>query len=522
MPDIYFDVDAALGEVPVNIFPLTDDTDMKTRETAVAYNAAGMDLVWNFVTSAGAFTQTAVTPTTAGTYDWTHQGDGMYTIEIPASAGASINNDTEGYGWFTGIATGVMPWRSPIFGFRAAAINDALCDGGDILDVSVTQFGGTNGTFASGRPEVNASHIAGSAVSTSAAQIGVNVVNFGGAAGTFASGRPEVNTTNIAGTTLPANGPIPFFGIVDMGTAQSYDGATDKLRLRAAFSSPDIVGCWIWIYSSTNGLHTRGIVTAWDNTLKDATIDTPVEDPTGTLLYVLVASPKSSSALPLPANMTQIGGDTQSATDLKDFADAGYDPATNKVQGVVLTDTVTTYTGNTPQTGDAFARLGAPAGASVSADIAAIEAQTDDIGAAGAGLTAIPWNAAWDAEVQSEVADALAVYDPPTNTEMEARTIAAANYATAANLATVDGIVDTLVSGVITGAAATGTLSTTQATSNLTGYADDQLIGRVIIWLTGNCEGEATDITDYASASGLLTFTALTTAPGNGDTFKIV
>jgi len=36
-----------------------------------------------------------------------------------------------------------------------------------------------------------------------------------------------------------------------------------------------------------------------------------------------------------------------------------------------------------------FARLGAPAGASVSADIAVIEGQTDDIGVAGAGLTAI-------------------------------------------------------------------------------------------------------------------------------------
>jgi hypothetical protein len=34
-----------------------------------------------------------------------------------------------------------------------------------------------------------------------------------------------------------------------------------------------------------------------------------------------------------------------------------------------LTDTLTTYTGNTPQTGDAYARIGAPAGASVSADI---------------------------------------------------------------------------------------------------------------------------------------------------------
>jgi len=54
--------------------------------------------------------------------------------------------------------------------------------------------------------------------------------------------------------------------------------------------------------------------------------------------------------------------------------------------------------------------LGTPAGASISADIAAIEAQTDDIGAAGAGLTAIPWNASWDAEVQSEVADALTAF----------------------------------------------------------------------------------------------------------------
>jgi hypothetical protein len=34
------------------------------------------------------------------------------------------------------------------------------------------------------------------------------------------------------------------------------------------------------------------------------------------------------------ANVTEIGGDTQSATDLKDFADAGYDPSTNKVTEV--------------------------------------------------------------------------------------------------------------------------------------------------------------------------------------------
>jgi hypothetical protein len=50
-------------------------------------------------------------------------------------------------------------------------------------------------------------------------------------------------------------------------------------------------------------------------------------------------------------------------------------PAATMDHGV-LVDTVTTYTGNTPQTGDAFARIGAPAGASVSADVAAAKVDT--------------------------------------------------------------------------------------------------------------------------------------------------
>ena len=88
MPAMYMDVNAALSEVPINIAPLIDDTDFKTREESVVFNQAGLDLLWNFVTSAGAFTQTAVTPTdTAGDYDWVNQGNGMYTIEIPASGG---------------------------------------------------------------------------------------------------------------------------------------------------------------------------------------------------------------------------------------------------------------------------------------------------------------------------------------------------------------------------------------------------------------------------------------------------
>jgi hypothetical protein len=113
MADITYVANIALAEVPVNTMPLIDDTDFKSREVAIVYNQAGMDLVWNFIDALGAFTQTAVTPTTSGTYDWTHQGDGMYTIEIPKSGGASINNNTVGVGWFTGICTGVLAWAGP-------------------------------------------------------------------------------------------------------------------------------------------------------------------------------------------------------------------------------------------------------------------------------------------------------------------------------------------------------------------------------------------------------------------------
>ncbi len=239
---------------------------------------------------------------------------------------------------------------------------------------------------------------------------------------------------------------------------------------------------------------------------------------------------------------------------------------------------------------DLESRLGTPSnlggGATVSANLADIEAQTDDIGTAGAGLTAVPWNSAWDAEVQSEATDALNAYDPPTNTEMEARTLAAASYATAAALDTVDNFIDTEVAaikavtdalpnaGALTGIQAdlddiqtrlpaalisgrmssdavaisgdanagtalkravlgnvigtVGSASTTTSvvTSSLTPAAavTDQFKGRILTFdrdtATANLRGQATDIT-ASTAAGVLTVTALTTAPASGDTFTI-
>lgn len=78
-------------------------------------------------------------------------------------------------------------------------------EAGDIR-VNVTQFGGTNGTFASGRPEVNTSHIAGSAVSTSTAQIGVNVIQAAGTAwNSGAIGASTLATDTITAAKIAAD-----------------------------------------------------------------------------------------------------------------------------------------------------------------------------------------------------------------------------------------------------------------------------------------------------------------------------
>lgn len=149
------------------------------------------------------------------------------------------------------------------------------------------------------------------------------------------------------------------------------------------------------------------------------------------------------------------------------------------------------------QTGDSYARIGAPVGASISADIAVIEAQTDDIGIAGAGLTAIPWNASWDAEVQSEATDALNAYDPPTNAEMEARTLVAASYFdpaadTVANVTTVGSVTGAV--GSVTGAVG----SVTGAVGSVTGNVGGNVAGSVgsvtgaVGSVTGNVGGNVT------------------------------
>lgn len=370
MPEIYYDVDAALSEVPVNIMPLLDSTDFVTIEADVNYNATGLALIWHFVTTAGAYSQTAVTPTdTGGNYDWVEQGNGMFTIEIPASGGATINNDTEGFGWFTGVATGILPWRGPVIGFRAAGINDKLID---------SAYSATRGLAGTALPDAAADAAGGLPISDAGAldldaQIGTDI-------DAILADTNELQTDDTPGA------------IAALNDLSSGDVETAVGTALATYDPP------------TNAeMEARTLVAAsYFDPAADVVAHVTLVDTTTTNTDMVAAAPSAA-----------------------DVADAVWDEAS---------------------TGHVDA---GKAGQQLWTDVDAIladtnELQTDDTPGAIAALNDLSAG-----DVETAVGTALATYDGPTNAEMEARTIVAANYATAAALDAVDNFLDTEVAAIL-------------------------------------------------------------------------
>ena len=211
--------------------------------------------------------------------------------------------------------------------------------------------------------------------------------------------------------------------------------------------------------------------------------------------------------------------------------------------------------------------------AKIATDAAAILADTAVIGTLGVGLSNIPWNASWDAEVQSEVNDALVALkldhliavaddDAPVNNSIIAHMVsgtqdwstfvpstdslealqadtadiqsrlpaalASGNMksdmlaingvtAAAANLAISAG-----PAGIIIGAAEAGTLSTTQMTSNLGEATNTHWKDRQVLWTSGVLLGQMKGITAYLGSTGRLTYNETTEAPSAADTFIII
>lgn len=135
---------------------------------------------------------------------------GMYFLDLTST---EMNADT--------VAVIV---KSGTAGMKTTVIVLYPQETGDIK-VDVQSYGGSAGTFASGRPEVNASHIAGSAVSTSSAQIGVNVIQAAGTAwNSGAIGAATLATDTITAAKIAADA---------IGASELADGAIDAATFAA-------------------------------------------------------------------------------------------------------------------------------------------------------------------------------------------------------------------------------------------------------------------------------------------------
>ena len=274
----------------------------------------------------------------------------------------------------------------------------------------------------------------------------------------------------------------------------------------------------------------------------------------------------------LDVNVKAISEDTAAADNAESMFDGtGYaggtarlkvDVDTLKTQavtcgaGVTILASVGTAATSTAQTGDSYAIVNGASGlVNIKTDTAAIKTMTDKIGTvtntggtatigailgdfantalvtrvadiktqtgtAGAGLTAIPWNAAWDAEVQSECDDAITanavILDLPTTAEFNARTLVAANY--------FDPAADTVIITRPTGAVATdGGNSTTVFKTTLSSAVDNFWNGAYLKITSGALLGQVRKISDYDGTNKIVTVdTAFTAIPADDVTFSLV
>jgi hypothetical protein len=403
---IWMDVDAALAKVPVNDFPLVD-ADLAILPS-VAYNAAGLTLVWNFVTAAGVQTQTAVTPTNTGDYLWTNQGNGIYAIQMPASGGGTINNATEGHGWFSGVATGILPWRGPEIGFRAAGLNDLLIE---------SAFSTTRG-------------LAGTALPNAAAEAAGGLYTRGTGAGQInqaANGQADSNTTTWGGTAVAS--------ALVRGNVIQWTGTN--------VTTPDTAGSPKVTVTGGTGTGqislSSGTVTVGTNNDKTGYTASTVSDKTG---YSLSAGGVQAIWDALTSALTTVGSigkllvDNINATISSRLASASYTapPTVGQIADQVWEETLADHSGTSGSTAAALNAAGS----------AGDPWNTALPGAYGSGTAGKIIGDNINATVSSratpaQVATELGTYDAPTKAELDA---AVAPLATAANLATVDTVVD--------------------------------------------------------------------------------
>jgi hypothetical protein len=124
------------------------------------------------------------------------------------------------------------------------------------------------------------------------------------------------------------------------------------------------------------------------------------------------------------------------------------------------------------------------------------------------------------AQVNAQCDQALADYDGPTNAEMEARTLLAAAYGTAASQTTILARLPVaFVSGSVNDPSATTTGFIGDSGLSAT---DDFYNDAFLVFTSGALAGLGRPISDYVGASKTFTVGGFPAAPANGVTFVII
>jgi hypothetical protein len=256
--------------------------------------------------------------------------------------------------------------------------------------------------------------------------------------------------------------------------------------------------------------------------------------------------------------VARTGADSDTLETLSDQIDSCYTgtpPTANAIADQVWEEAIADHSGTAGSTAEQLAAAGAGGDPWATAVPGAYGAGTagkilgDNLNAAvgdiptnpildtedGSSFTAVPWNASWDAEVQSECADAITAAGVSTH---DAAAVKTAMEAGGSHLALIKAVTDALTTAAATklatsaGTMVTGTVSHDNTAASTTVFYSDDITeatadhynGRIVIFTSGDLQYQATDITDYelAAGEGKFTVTALTEAPADNVTFIIV
>ena len=349
--------------------PFLDDSDGKTAEDSLTVANIDVD-VYKFSDS-HALTKVNITPAASGsTHDMAHVANGYWSLELTAT-----DTNTLGRMIVTANISGALPvWQ---------------------------EFNVLDGTkydekYSSPTPTVDVLKVSGDA--TAANNLELMYDGTGYAGGTAKLG---VDVVKVSGDSTAAD------NLESMYDGTGYVGGTAKLTVDVAKVSGDS--------TAADNMELMFDGTGYAGGSTKLAVNTTLIEGSDATDQINAACDASIVTYNLDHLMhTAVASNANMTTEVPD--------------GTVLSNLMT-KTGDTSDYAyatDSMEALGEDTDSIIS-KVDVVDGIVDDIlvdtaviGSAGAGLTAVPWNAAWDAEVQSEVADGLAAYDPPTKAEMDA------------------------------------------------------------------------------------------------------